>query len=503
MNAETQILAMLRGQMIEICSGTAFLVIGLAAMAVGALRRRVGVSAIVWMGLWSAVYGILGLSGTPAFVAALPRAIQGAAPYVRIGFTYLIVVVATMAWREMSLGKLRHILGAIALVGLVIAVMGFAYFLFLGSPDKLIRWNNLLAVADLLLLLTVVIVPRLSQKYLVLPSRGVLAAGCTVFVLEAVYVNLSRPFGYETARVWDSLAFAVLLLSFSYVALQIVFASERRLLSIENELALARQLQFSILPTTTPNLRNLSVAAAYEPMTAVAGDFYEYLGVDEDRAGFLIADVSGHGVPAALIASMIKVAAQSLTAWADDPGEVLRRLGEILSEQLRGQFVSAAYLWIDTEAGQARYSAAGHPPLLCWRASDGKLHRIESNGMLFGVMPDAQYPVCDVPLAPGDRFLLYTDGVVEPENGAGDSFGDLRLEQVVRKNRSCTARELSDRLLAEVHKWQPASLPQQDDITLLIIDVLRPNEVQAFESCEKSSFEVHSGTIPEAVNSIA
>jgi serine phosphatase RsbU (regulator of sigma subunit) len=100
------------------------------------------------------------------------------------------------------------------------------------------------------------------------------------------------------------------------------------------------------------------------------------------------------------------------------------------------------------------------------------LTRIESNGILFGVMPDSDYPVCSIPFAPGDRFLLYTDGVTEPENAAGEAFGDRRLEQIVRDSQSRTASELSERLLEEVRAWQPASLTQQDDITLIVIDVV-------------------------------
>ena len=472
MNPEAQALSILRGQMIEICCGTAFVIIGMAALAAAAIRRRTGVLAVVWLGIWSAAYGILGLSGAPAFVAALPGRLQPAAPYVRTGFTYLMVVIATMAWRQLSLGKVRHILAALSVVGLAIGIIGFAYFIFTGSPDRLMPWNNLLAVADLLVLLTVILVPSLSQKYLVLPSRGALAVGSIVFVLEAVYVNLSRPFGYETARVWDSLAFAVLLFSFGYVALQMVFANERRLLSIENELAVARQLQFSILPTTTPQLRNLRIAAVYEPMTEVAGDFYEYLPLDEYRSGFLVADVSGHGVPAALIASMIKVATQSVASFASDPSEILRRLRDILSAQLQSQYVSAAYLWIDTATRTARYSAAGHPPLVYWCAACSKLARIESNGMLFGAPFAGEYPVRDIPFARGDRFLLYTDGLSEPENAQGEAFGDRKLEQILRNNPSLPAAELSLLLLSEVRAWQPASTSQQDDITLIVIDVL-------------------------------
>jgi sigma-B regulation protein RsbU (phosphoserine phosphatase) len=151
---------------------------------------------------------------------------------------------------------------------------------------------------------------------------------------------------------------------------------------------------------------------------------------------------------------------------------VLRGLNRILSGQLRGQFVSAAYLWLDTEIRKGVYSAAGHPPLLRWR--QGKLDRIESNGLLLGVAPDSEYPVCKVPLNSGDRFLLYTDGVTEPENASGNSFGEGRLEQVVRDNQSRAPSDLSEQLLSAIRHWQPASMPQQDDITLIIIDVRYP-----------------------------
>jgi len=138
------------------------------------------------------------------------------------------------------------------------------------------------------------------------------------------------------------------------------------LLSVENELAIAREIQTSILPSDVPEINNLSFTAAYRPMTAVAGDFYDFIPVDQKRVGFLVADVTGHGVPAALIASMIKVAMQSVVPCAHDPREVLRGLNRILFRQLHNQLVSAAYLWLDTENHKALYSAAGHPPLLRW-----------------------------------------------------------------------------------------------------------------------------------------
>lgn len=204
-------------------------------------------------------------------------------------------------------------------------------------------------------------------------------------------------------------------------------------------------------------------------MTAVAGDFYEFIPVDDKHVGFLIADVTGHGVPAALIASMIKMATQSVIPYAAEPREVLRGLNRMLFPQLHEQLVSAAYLWLDAENRQALYSAAGHPPLLRWR--EGKLERIESNGLLFGVIADTDYPVHRLPIRPGDRLLLYTDGVVEPENALGDSFGDVRLEGVIRENQDRPPGELSEKLLSEIRNWQPVSASQEDDITLIVVDV--------------------------------
>lgn len=204
-------------------------------------------------------------------------------------------------------------------------------------------------------------------------------------------------------------------------------------------------------------------------MTAVAGDYYEFIPVDQNRVGFLVADVSGHGVPAALIASMVKVAMLSLVSFAHDPPEVLRRLNRILFGQMQRQLITAGYLWLDTEIGRGLYSAAGHPPLL--RLRENTLERIENNGLPIGVRPDSSYPVCEMELKAGDRFLLYTDGVVDPENAEGEPFGDRKFEQVVRNNHSRPPSELSEQVLAEIRHWQPASMTQLDDITLVIIDV--------------------------------
>jgi sigma-B regulation protein RsbU (phosphoserine phosphatase) len=466
---EDQVLATLRGQLADIILGTIFLFIGLAACSIAAIRWRSGVRLFIWLGIWSAMYGAGLLIQSRAVVAALPHSIQITIPFVNIVRSYLTVVVGLSAFWELSLGKVRLFIEILMLAGMAVALAGIGWFVSGGSDDKFIPYNTLVAVGGLLVLVPVVAVRKLSDRFMVLLNRRVLAAGTLVFAIEALWVNLSRPLNLLTPRLLDHLAFAAFLLSFGYVGVQMISANEHRLLSIEKELEVARQLQLSILPTSVPEVGNVRIAVAYRPMTAVAGDFYEFIFVDRKRVGFLVADVTGHGVPAALIASMIKVATQSIVPCAHDPRAVLRGLNHILFRQLRDQLVTAAYLWLDTDKSEALYSAAGHPPLLRWR--EGKLERIESNGLLFGVIADPDYPVCDLPIQSGDRFLLYTDGVIEPENARGDPFGEWQLEEVLRRNQSRPPSELSDQLLSEIRLWQPAALDQQDDITLIVIDV--------------------------------
>lgn len=465
---------MLRGQVVDIIFGTFFLFFGFAAFAMAALRWRSSVRVLFWMGMWSGLYGVRGLLQTPAVIATLPHWVQAGAPSMQVALGYLLVVSAALAFFELTLGAMRRFLRAVIIAGLAMGLAGMGWLAVTGSAGELVLYDNILAVCGVLVVLTVLFMPGLSRRFLVLADHRMLSIGMLIFAAEILHVTLARPAQYETERAWDSLAFAVLLFAFGYDTLRMILGNEHRLRSAENELTIARQLHSSILPARIPELKGLRVAAGHLPTPAVAGDFYDFLPVDECHTGFLVADVSGDGVPAALIGTMIKVAARSVTPWAHDPAEVLRRLNTILWGQLRGHLVSLSYLWIDTELCRARYSAAGCPPLVCWlfHWRGGELKRIESNGLYLGAVSDCDYPVYDVPFVSGDRFLLCTDGVVEQENAAGISFGEGKLEEILRNNQAFTATELSERLLVEARDWQLAGTTQQDDITLLVIDAL-------------------------------
>lgn len=472
MMPDTQAALLVRDELANLAAGGFFVFLGLIAFSIAAIRRRGEVRILVWIGIWSALFGSNMLAQSPAIAAAIPASLQAARSLWSVCASYLILVAAALAFLELAIGRLRRILLALLVADVAVAVAGIGSFLIFGRSDTFLFYNQLLAVIGLVTLLASVSVPSVSRRFLVISRHRVLTVGTFIFAAEALCVNLGRPFNFELPSIYSSLGFAALLLSFGYVALDMIFTNERRLLAIDSELQIARRLQFSILPGDAPQITNLRIAASYEPMTAVAGDFYDFIPVDDHRVGVLVADVSGHGVPAALIASMIKVASQAVNGCASNPAEVLQRIGAILNNNLRDQFVSAAYLWIDTSEGTALYSAAGHPPLLRWQKADGTLLRIESNGLLFGVPCESDYPVYKLPLGSGDRLLLYTDGLTEPEDGTGEPFGDRKLEQIVRANQSLTASELSQRVLEELRAWQTPAIARQDDITLIVIEVL-------------------------------
>jgi sigma-B regulation protein RsbU (phosphoserine phosphatase) len=422
---------------------------------------------LVWFGLFCGSYGARLFAGVPKPVGFLPESL---AVSVVIVITYLILIPALFFWLELSVGKLRPFIKVWLVVAALIGIAGISSFFITGSAFRFMRYNNLLAIGNLLTVGAIIVVPQLSARFLNIRSR-VLAVGTLIVALAALYANFSFIFGLRLHESVEPIAFTIFVFCLGYVAVERVFAGERRLLTIESELDIARKIQQSILPESVPKRSNLSIAATYLPMTSVAGDFYDFVEVDHGL-GVLVADVSGHGVPAALIASMIKVAMHSIATCAHDPSQVLARLNSILYPQLKGQFISAAYLWFGAEDHTALYSAAGHPPLLCWHSTSGELQRIESNGLLIGILASADYPVRNLPLAVGDRILAYTDGLTEPENLSGEAFGDARLEQLFRSNGSHSAAGFSQQLISELRAWQPRSATQGDDITLVVIDVV-------------------------------
>ena len=246
----------------------------------------------------------------------------------------------------------------------------------------------------------------------------------------------------------------------------------RQLVEINTELEMARQIQLSILPSSTPKIAGLDIAARYIPMTSVAGDFYDFIVVDGSRIGILIADVSGHGLPAALIASMLQVALTAQARHASEPAKVLAGLNQALCGKFQHNFVTAAYVYVDLEKSTISYAGAGHPPLLLWRKSTGAASQLLENGLVMGQFDEAIYDSLEVPIEVGDRFVLYTDGILETNNPAKEEFGTARFMQFMETSNNLKAGPFADALLLELARWleQPPGEGHKDDISLLTVD---------------------------------
>lgn len=468
MIAQETTLVLLRAHVWDTLFGGVFFFIGFASGLVAALRPR-GSRLLLWFGVFIGLYGARMLANVASALDLAPGSSWPQA--IDAGVTYVLIIPSTLFWAELTSGIVRKICRWLAGVGAVIALLGVVWFFVTGSPHTFARISLLLAVLLVLALGFSLMVPGFAKRYFHIETR-VLRVAMPAVAVVALVVDLLYLFGVPPAPFIEPATFALWIAAIGYEAAKHTFENERQLASIQSELEMARQIQTSILPSSVPQIKGLRIAASYKPMSSVAGDFYQFLPLDDHRVGILVADVTGHGVPAALIASMIKVAMQSVLDCAPFPEKVLRKLNDILTPELKGRLTSAGYFWIDTEHQLGRYAGAGHPPLLRWSAKRQQLERIQKNGLLFGVASGQEYAVQCFALHTGDRFLLATDGLVEPENAAGESFGDHQLESVLIRHASADASALSQELLGALHAWQPAEASQQDDITLVMIDVL-------------------------------
>jgi sigma-B regulation protein RsbU (phosphoserine phosphatase) len=247
-----------------------------------------------------------------------------------------------------------------------------------------------------------------------------------------------------------------------------------QLLAMQKEMETARQIQLSILPDEIPRIEGLDIAARYIPMSAVAGDFYDFIVVDEKHLGILVADVSGHGMPAALIASMLKIALAAQVAHAADPAQMLSGLNQALCGKFQHHYVTAAYTYIDISKRTLTYAGAGHPPLLLWTRSSAGVRDVLENGLFLGKFKMAAYSSVECPLVPGDWALLYTDGIPETTNPSDVEFGTERFRQFLMEEQYTKADQLADGLLQELSRWSARQRGEDlnDDITLVAIQVI-------------------------------
>ena len=237
----------------------------------------------------------------------------------------------------------------------------------------------------------------------------------------------------------------------------------------EREVAEARSIQQGLLPKSIPQQAGYEIAGAWQPAQSIGGDYYDVLAFDENTLGLCIVDVAGKGLPAALLMSNLQAAVRGLASPALPPDGLCARLNSLVCHNTgNDRFITFFYAQLDGPARLLRYTNAGHnAPIVLHR--DGSHDRLEAGGGVLGVFPNQKFATGVAQLAPGDRVILFTDGVTEASDGAGEEFGEARLLHMIREHRASAASCLQAKILAVAGEFSRGHW--QDDATLLVVAV--------------------------------
>ena len=240
---------------------------------------------------------------------------------------------------------------------------------------------------------------------------------------------------------------------------------------LETQLEVARQVQLQLLPPRDPQLEGFDISAYNFPTEEVSGDYYDWTRLFEDQIGIVIADVSGKGVPAALLMAFLRASLRAASHIGYAPHISMSKVNYLLWESIeRNQFVTAFYGILDATNRTLAYSNAGHnPPLLMDK--DGSVRFEERGGVPLGMFRDSRYYEYFANIDPGEVLVLYTDGVTEAENPALEEYGRDRLVAAVRRCRHLGAREMIDFIHRDVTEWTDGR-GATDDVTFFIIKAL-------------------------------
>lgn len=263
------------------------------------------------------------------------------------------------------------------------------------------------------------------------------------------------------------------------IHLRSVVQEQRRLLEegrqrdadAESELEKARLIQGRFFPDIFPQRRGIAFAGHYRPSRKIGGDLFDALAVGKHEVALMIADISGHGMPAALLTSVGKVLFRTGAEQCAGPGLLLRWLNtEISSYLASGEFLTMFIGVWNVKSRTFFYSGAGHPPPLMISADGSRVSRLAVGGGVIGILPDSDFPQMSIQLTVGERLVFYTDGIVEAINRDQELFGDERLAEICTRGASFPLQTVVERVFAAVDQFVQGE-PQTDDQALLALEV--------------------------------
>ncbi len=237
---------------------------------------------------------------------------------------------------------------------------------------------------------------------------------------------------------------------------------------IEEQLRVARDVQARLLPDEPPDVVGYDFSGSCISTFEIGGDCFDYIGLPDDKIGLVVSDVSGEGVPAALIMAAFRALLRGFAQTDSDPARVAQMLNRLLPDFTgKVDFVTAVYGILDPQSGNFDYVNCGHNPPMIFR-NGGSIERLNRGGPMLSILDDVEYDSGRVELDPGSLMLLYTDGVVEVINEAEEEFGVDRLKAVVHRFQGLPAAELVHQIILETQAFCD-SRSFEDDFTLLVV----------------------------------
>ena len=445
----------LRESIADVAAGAILFVLGLLAIAASQLMRRGDTRSLFYFGLFSALYGARVVADS-----YLPYALGARIHETSLAVAFLTYVINIPGWalaRALIGDGWKSTLRWQLWLFVVFAPIGIISDLVTDEASSLEQVNNVLVIIGGLNILFNLLHGRRWRSV----EFRVIFAGALIFLALAFSNNLSSLGVLPWRDVDETLGFVAFVIALGVAATRSFLRGEQARIALEGELATAREIQLSILPTSMPQIAGLRFQAHYDPASSVAGDLYDFLPIDDTRVGAIVADVAGHGVPAALIASMVKIAVSSQSPHAHEPATLLREVSRTLRGEVRRGFVTATYLYFDASRRCVEVANAGHPPPLLHRGND--VRELGPHGVVLGRF-DAPYAAETIPLQPGDRVVAYTDGVIEARNSRGEEFGEARLMDLIRSGAS------ADDIASDVRAWR-GDASDADDVTLVVVEV--------------------------------
>jgi serine phosphatase RsbU (regulator of sigma subunit) len=247
-----------------------------------------------------------------------------------------------------------------------------------------------------------------------------------------------------------------------------LYEEEQTLLRVQEELRLAYEIQTNLLPKASPEVAGYDIAGKSIPAQDVGGDYYDFIPMDDRRLAICLGDVSGKGMPAALLMANVQATVRGQTLLSLSPGECVRRSNTLLFRSTDIQrFVTFFYGILDTGENRFSYSNAGHNHPLLFSADREPL-RLGTGGLVLGIMEDVPFGEKEVSFNPGDLLVIYSDGITEAMDAQEEDFGEERLIAVAREHREDSCRELIEKVLQAVRR-HAGNVPQMDDMTLVAI----------------------------------